>query len=577
VQGRAPLPALVFPNAGKPVAHDVDRDAPIAVTVLVRPKAPMPDPVPFQYVDRDTFLRLYGPHLDELWRVQQFAMHHGMGQVIDVRRRLVTLTGSIGQMEQAFGVTMAMYSVDGGVQRGYEGVPSVPSEIADIVVAVIGLHSDAATGTPVRSSDAGNGHGLPITRQQLESPADLRAFYRFPDGDGDGQTVAIIEMGGGYRRQDVDPYFASLGISPQIKDVLVRSAEHVGVNVQILQSEEHMLAGFIDWMEGKGSCNEDQRQYFEVTMDVSMIGALVPKANINVYFGYDSVRALMYLLDEALFETQPPPSVISISWSFQERQLLADPSDVAAAHHVSELLLAAAHMGVTVCCSAGDWGASNYVHDGWPGDPGPDVNFPASSPYALACGGTTIADDGTEVVWNSDFPEFPDPTKVPSGWCKHGATGGGYSRLFARPSWQSRLGDAGAGLDAGRRALPDVAAVADPRCGIRCMMVFDDGSGQLVQRTFATGGTSAAAPIWAALVARLNQRLGQRVGCLNPILYAHAPDHPDILNDVTRGDNRFNAGDVGFDAGSDWDACTGLGTPNGEALLALLKSLLPAS
>lgn len=325
-----------------------------------------------------------------------------------------------------------------------------------------------------------------------------------------------------------------------------------------------MLDQFIDWMNGKGYCDENVRQFFEVTMDVSMIGALAPKAQIEVYFGYDDLRALMYLIDEALFVREPRPSVISISWGFQERQILDDQSDIAAARQIDELFLSAAHMGVTICCSAGDWGASNQVTDGFRGT-GYDVQFPASSPYVLACGGTAIVEDGTEVVWNADFPT--PSADVREEWCKHGATGGGYSKLFERPPWQLQLGDSGEGVEAAQRAIPDVAAVADPQCGIRCMMVG---------KTFPSGGTSAAAPMWAALVARLNQQLGSRVGCLNPILYAHAAAS-GILNDVTVGDNRFSDGDVGFAAGPGWDACTGLGTPNGEALLALLKTLAPAS
>jgi kumamolisin len=272
----------------------------------------------------------------------------------------------------------------------------------------------------------------------------------------------------------------------------------------------------------------------------------------------------MYMIDEALFVREPRPSVISISWGFQERQILDDQSDIAAARQIDELFLSAAHMGVTICCSAGDWGASNQVTDGFRGT-GCDVQFPASSPYVLACGGTAIVEDGTEVVWNADFPT--PSADVREEWCKHGATGGGYSKLFERPPWQLQLGDSGEGVEAAQRAIPDVAAVADPQCGIRCMMVG---------KTFPSGGTSAAAPMWAALVARLNQQLGRRVGCLNPILYAHAAAS-GILTDVTVGDNRFSDGDVGFAAGPGWDACTGLGTPNGEALLALLKTLAPAS
>jgi kumamolisin len=271
----------------------------------------------------------------------------------------------------------------------------------------------------------------------------------------------------------------------------------------------------------------------------------------------------MHLIEHALFVADPQPSVLSISWGFQERELLNDPSDVATAHHISELFLAAGHMGVTVCVSAGDWGASNQVEDGFPGH-GYDVEFPASSPYTLACGGTTISQAGGEVVWNADFP--PESPDIPpeSHSLKHGTTGGGYSRIFDQPPWQKALGYSGDGVRPGKSAMPDVAAVADPHCGMRCIMA---------DTTFPTGGTSAAAPMWAALIALLNQKLDSRIGCLNPMLYREAADHPQVFNDISTADNRFDKDDVGFDSAPGWDACTGWGTPNGGALLKMLETI----
>jgi kumamolisin len=564
MQERSELSRYKF--ADKPIVGDVQRDDSIVVTVIVRPSEPIPTEIePFSHVSREAFLSRHGPRPTDLDAVARFAGQHKLKATIDRVRRTVVLVGSIGDMEAAFNVKMAMYAVPGGTHRGYAGCASVPKDLAGIVVAVIGLHTGSTPPGTSTSSDDANGHGPKITRRRLDTAAALEKFYRFPAGDGTGQCIAIVEMAGGYRRQDVQAYFKSLGISPQVEDVLVHSAQHVGENRQLSPEYEAMLVAFVEWMNGKGPCNENLRPFFEVTMDVSMVGALAPGAQIRVYFGYDNVRALMYLIEEALFVANPQPSVISISWGFQERQILDDDSDIAAAHLIDELFLSAAQMGVTICCSAGDWGASNQVTDGFPGT-GYDVNFPASSPYVLACGGTAIADDGTEVAWNADFPT--NAAAVDNKWGKHGATGGGSSKVFKRPPWQRQLRVSGKGVDPARRALPDVAAVADPQCGIRCMMAGKE---------FPTGGTSAGAPMWAALVARLNQQLGRRVGCLNPILYAHAAGHSGILKDVTVGDNRFSKHDVGFDAGSGWDACTGLGTPNGEALLALLKTLAPAT
>jgi kumamolisin len=170
------------------------------------------------------------------------------------------------------------------------------------------------------------------------------------------------------------------------------------------------------------------------------------------------------------------------------------------------------------------------------------VDFPASSPFVLACGGTRLeaADDeiAREVVWNA----------------AGGATGGGISDVFAPPQWQSSAGVPPSANPGGRRGrgVPDVAGDADPATGYRVRV---DG------RDAVFGGTSAVAPLWAALVARINQRLGTPVGFVNPRLYA-APS--GAFNDITSGTNGA------YDAAAGWDPCTGLGTPDGAALLDAL-------
>jgi kumamolisin len=560
---RVEIRAGRYRGADNVIVGDVNRDDRIVVTVIVRPRTPIPTNLaPFAHITREIFLERHGASTQDLDAVVAFATQHDIEATVDAVRRTVVMRAPLGAYETAFAITMAMYAGNDGTHRGYQGIASVPKELADIVVAVIGLHTGGAPSGASTSTGAANGYGPNVVRRALGSAKAMQEFYGFPDGNGEGQCIGIIEMGGGYRRADVDTYFASLGVAPQIKDIVVTSPTHSGANLQVADDEEKLLLQFAQWMNGKGPCALFAKPYFEVTMDVSMIGALAPKAQIQVFFGYDSVRAFLYLIEEALLITDPQPSVLSISWGFQEREILNDPSDIVLAHQINEMFLAAAHMGVTICCSGGDWGASNQVDDGFPGD-GYDVEFPASSPYALACGGTTIAADNTEVVWNADFP--PPSPDVPKESYKHGATGGGYSKLFDRPPWQRELANQGNGVDPDKRAVPDVAAVADPQCGMRCMMAG---------ATFPTGGTSAAAPMWAALVARLNQQLGRRVGCLNPILYGHAQSHPGVLNDITVGDNRFNRDDVGFDAAPGWDACTGLGTPNGNALLDLLRTIL---
>jgi kumamolisin len=196
-------------------------------------------------------------------------------------------------------------------------------------------------------------------------------------------------------------------------------------------------------------------------------------------------------------------------------------------------------------------------------DKKPHVDFPASSPFALACGGTTLA--------SSSKPGAPQETVWNEG-AQGGATGGGVSNFFAKPSYQANINVPAPASSAGGRGVPDVAADADPATGYS---VFIGGTEQVI------GGTSAVAPLYAGLVARLNQSLtgsGENpVGFLNPLLYA-LPNTGGPFHDVVSGNNDIYH-DLGgeYAAGPGWDPCTGLGSINGTQLLAALPKQQPVS
>jgi kumamolisin len=232
-------------------------------------------------------------------------------------------------------------------------------------------------------------------------------------------------------------------------------------------------------------------------------------------------------------DTVNKPSVISISWGAPESSWTSQSLKA-----FNSVLQSAAALGVTVCAASGDTGSS----DGAAG--GDQVDFPASSPYVLACGGTSLAASGTsiehEVVWNDG--------------AQGGASGGGVSGAFAVPAWQNGL--SATALGGGRkplsgRGVPDVAGDASPATGYSVLI---DGTQTVV------GGTSAVAPLWAALIARINAAKGQPAGFINPKLYKT----PAACNDITQGNNGS------FAAAAGWDACTGLGSPNGQKVAAAL-------
>jgi kumamolisin len=315
-------------------------------------------------------------------------------------------------------------------------------------------------------------------------------LYDFPAGlDGSGQCIAIIELGGGYRTADLDAYFKGLGLTtPKVTAVLVDG--------------------------GKNSPSLPWSADAEVMLDIEIAGAVAPGAAIAVYFAPNSEQGFIDAVGAAVHDAVNKPSVISISWGAPESEWT--PEGLAA---MDAAFQAAAALGVTVCCAAGDAGSGDQKPDNGAPDGLAHADFPASSPYALACGGTRLTAAGhaiaSETVWDDD------PTSS--------ATGGGVSDVFDLPDWQAGAGvppSTNPGARIGR-GVPDVAGNASPATGYRVRVDY---------LSFVIGGTSAVAPLWAGLVARLNQQLAQPVGWLNPLLYGPVAGS-GAFHDITSGNN----------------------------------------
>jgi kumamolisin len=340
----------------------------------------------------------------------------------------------------------------------------------------------------------------------------VAAAYDYPKGaDGTGQCIGLLELGGGFRPTDLQAYFSSIGVTPA----------------------PNVLAVGVDG--GKNSPGDANGADGEVMLDIEVAGAIAPRATIAAYFAPNTDRGFIDALTTAMHDKTNRPSVVSISWGSPESGWTQQSLD-----GLNSALQDASLLGITVCVAAGDGGSTDGAPDGLA-----HADFPASSPFALACGGTRLEAKGksaTETVWNDG----------PDG----GATGGGVSDVFGLPEWQKEAHvpkSANPGHKAGR-GLPDVAGNADPETGYQVRV---DG------QTTVIGGTSAVAPLMAGLVALLNQKLNRRVGYLNPTLYTTAAVR-GAFRDVTEGNNGAYA------AGKGWDACTGWGSPNGTKLLAAL-------
>ncbi len=294
-------------------------------------------------------------------------------------------------------------------------------------------------------------------------PNQVAKLYNYPAGvDGQGQCIAIIELDGGYKTSDLTAYFQQLGIkTPQISAISVGGAANTPNG------------------DPRGSDGE-------VMLDIEVAGAVAPGAQIAVYFGQNTDAGFLQAITTAIHDNVRNPWVVSISWGGPEALWTAQ-----ALTAFDQAFQAAAALGVTVAVAAGDDGSSDGVKDGLA-----HVDFPSSSPHVLACGDTRLIGCGqtitSETVWNEG--------------AAGGATGGGISAFFIPPpAWQSHIDLLHSANPCAKpgRGVPDVAGNADPVTGYQVRV---DG------HNIVMGGTSAVAPLWAGLVALLNQRIGKSVG-----------------------------------------------------------------
>jgi kumamolisin len=469
-------------------------------------------PAERQRLSREEFAARYGASPEDLAKVEEFAHDHDLSIIqIDAARRVVELAGTAEAMSAAFRVELHHYESPAGSYRGRAGELHVPAELAPIVEAVLGLDTRPQARTHFRRLDQTVGVRAATTSY---TPAQVAKLYNFPsNANGTGQCIAIIELGGGYRKTDLTNYFKRLNIPvPQVVSVAVDGGRNAP--------------------EGNPNGADG-----EVALDIQVAGAIAPGAKVAVYFAPNTDRGFVDAVTTAIHDTRNKPSVISISWGGPESSWTGQATQA-----MDQAFQSAATLGVTVCCASGDDGSNDGVNDGKA-----HVDFPASSPHALACGGTRLdSTNGSitnEVVWNES-----------SG----GATGGGVSDLFDLPSWQTNAGVPASANPGGRvgRGVPDIAGDADPATGYQVLV---DGSSSVI------GGTSAVAPLWAALIALLNQQLGHPVGFLNPLLYQKVAQ-AGALRDIVSGNNGA------YQAQKGWDACTGLGSPDGTKVLNALKS-----
>jgi kumamolisin len=461
---------------------------------------------------RREFAQAHGAEPGNIARVEKFAHEHNLKiKETSAARRTVIVSGTVTAVNAAFGVQLKEYQHATGRYRGRTGTVCIPAELHDVIEGVFGLDNRPQAKPHFRRRQGRAGVRAAAVNLSY-TPAQVASLYQYPTNvDGTGQNIAIIELGGGFNPADLTAYWSQLNLAK------TPAVTAVGVG-----NGSNSPTGDPGGPDG------------EVMLDIEVCGAVAPGANIVVYFAENTDAGFLNAITTAVHDAGNNPSVISISWGGPESSWTQ-----AAMTSMDEAFQSAAAMGVTVTVASGDNGSTDGVTDGLN-----HVDFPASSPNVLACGGTRLVASTnaitSEVVWNESANN-------------EGATGGGVSDVFPRPSYQSAAGvppSANPGGNVGR-GVPDVAGDADPSTGYVTRV---DGQPDVI------GGTSAVAPLWAGLIALVNQSLGKPAGFVNPLLYQSA----SATNDITSGNNGA------YSAGPGWDACTGLGSPAGSGLLAAL-------
>ncbi|MGA8755339.1 MAG: S53 family peptidase [Stellaceae bacterium] len=524
-----------------------DPAEPLSVTIVLRRRLDGP-PVPnFEWYaatpprDRhrmpiEVFAGKYGASPEDIDCVVAFAGSKGLRIVeTSAARRTVVVSGTVAQMNEAFGVELGRYQVDvthgrpattrTQTYRGRDGFIYVPAGLAPLIVGVFGLDN--------RSITRRNQPGDPPNTGTTTVP-QVTGLYNFPSNSATGQTIAILSEGG-YATSDIEKYFAALPpgyTMPTITNITVDA--------------------------GNGSPD------IETTQDICIAASAAPGANIAVYFTTETQAGWTDLIGRVIHPNPGDPvcSVLSSSWYIAGGD---DPTGLRDSgvttgwvNAVDMALQDAAMQDVTVCVASGDTGADSGVGDGKA-----HVQFPASDPWVLACGGTTIGNISgqsfEEFVWNDTF--------VIGDFSGSGATGGGVSAFFPLPSYQQSAG-VPASLNGGNagRGVPDVAANASLNSGyypIYCENAASFG----YPNPYPGNGTSAAAPLYAGLMAVLSAALGKPVGFLNPTLYMLSSSVCRDISPPPGPTNNSLNGVTGYTAGPGWDACTGWGSIDGTALL----------
>lgn len=467
-----------------------------------------------RFLTPSEFGREFGPTAADAAKVENFLRSQGL-QITRVSSdsQLIDAVGSTAQIEQAFNTPLNVYQNSKG-QRYYANAvaPTIPSALGGLIASIHGLDNEprwqihAQTGVAPR---VGSGPAGGYTPAELRGAYDVNPLLN-AGFNGSNQKAAVFELDG-YVQSNISQYVSTYGLgSPAPQNI------------------------YVDGYNGAAGQGE-----VEVELDIEVINAIAPKANVLVYEGPNSSAGVIDTYKR--IATDNTAKVISSSWGQCEPE--SSSSDINSEDSVFQQMAA---QGQSIFAAAGDTGA----YDCRDQSSVLAVDNPADDPYVTGVGGTNLAISGSgssssyssEKVWNDSATS---------------AGGGGISTIFSKPSYQVGPGTSNS-YSNGKRQVPDVSADADPNSGYS---IYSQGSWGVV------GGTSAAAPLWAG-IATLNNSYAAangkgNLGQANPTLYkifANTQTYA-AYHDITSGTNRY------YPATSGYDEASGIGTPDAYNLV----------
>jgi len=513
------------PLAGRETLGPADPSETAHVTVVLRRKEQVLPITPYGAPKRrDEYTAAHGADPLDIEAVRSFAKEYRLETRNDnAATRTIELKGKISDLCLAFGVSLEKARIKDTTFLHRTGCITLPEGLIPQIEAVLGLDTRPAARPHRVKVDSSN----PSAVASAFSPLEVTRLYNFPTKfNGSEQTIAIIELDGGFVQSDVNAYFRGLSLQPpKISTVLIDG--------QTNQIDRHLPQ--------YPELNADD----EVALDIEIAGVAASGAKQVVFFAQNTDQSFLKAINAAIFAT-PQPTAISISWGRAENSFSKQ-----AMRAFECAFQDAANLGIPVCVSAGDSGSFDATGS-------LQVDFPASAPHALGCGGTSLrgSDDmiASETVWNAVVTDHQ------GNRARKGA-GGGVSQFFAKPVYQSNVDvpPPPKGLNGGR-GVPDVCGSADPATGYRVRV---KGVNEVI------GGTGAVAPLWAGLIARLGQAIGGPVGFLHPQIYKARIRAAGFRN-ITEGDNDSQGKGGLYHANPGWNPCTGVGSPDGAALLTAL-------